>query len=148
MSICFVINKDKLLNFIEIQIQIFADIAAYLQNSVYSIKRKTTLKNSHTLKQKKKKRKKKGFIVLPYFRFAKPDILKSYVLLMADFQKNSSHTNHCCVKMLHRMAFDLGCVGMVFQASLFRVFQKILLSPLAKSERYKVLLKSGKKLDT
>ena len=73
-------------------------------------------------------------------RFAKPDVLKAYVLLIADFQKNSTHTNHCCVKMLHRVAVDLGCVGMVFQASLFRIFQKILLSPLAKSERYKVCI--------
>ncbi|XP_062584373.1 protein timeless homolog [Saccostrea cucullata] len=70
-------------------------------------------------------------------KFGKPEILKSYVLLLADFQKNSVHTNHCVVKMLHRLSVELGFVGMMFQASLFRVFQKILLSPLAKTERYK-----------
>ena len=71
-------------------------------------------------------------------RFAKPEILKPYVVMLGDFQQNTVHTNHCCVKMLHRVAVDLGYVGMVFQASLFRVFQHVLNSPLAKAERYKV----------
>ncbi|KAH3702538.1 hypothetical protein DPMN_077562, partial [Dreissena polymorpha] len=74
-------------------------------------------------------------------KFAKPEILKNYVLLLADFQTNSTHANHCCVKMLHRVAVDLGYVGMVFQASLFRVFQRILNSPLATAERYKEIAK-------
>ncbi|XP_053408285.1 protein timeless homolog isoform X2 [Mercenaria mercenaria] len=74
-------------------------------------------------------------------KFAKPEILKAYVLLTADFQKNSTHTNHCCIKMLHRVAFDLGYVGMLFQISLFRVFQKIMLTPLAKAQRYKEISK-------
>lgn len=73
-------------------------------------------------------------------RFCKGDVLKAYVLLLADFQKNSTHTNHCIIKMLHRISIDLGYMGMVFQASLFRVFQKILLSPLAKAARYKVMI--------
>ncbi|KAL4229316.1 hypothetical protein ACF0H5_012358 [Mactra antiquata] len=74
-------------------------------------------------------------------KFAKPEILKAYVLLLGDFQKNSTHTNHCCVKMLHRIAVDLGYIGMMFQISLFRVFQKILLSPLVKAGRYKEICK-------
>ncbi|XP_060554622.1 protein timeless homolog [Ruditapes philippinarum] len=74
-------------------------------------------------------------------KFAKPEVLKAYVLLTADFQKNSTHTNHCCIKMLHRVAFDLGYIGMLFQISLFRVFQKIMLTPLAKAERYKEIYK-------
>ncbi|XP_052803681.1 protein timeless homolog isoform X2 [Mya arenaria] len=76
-------------------------------------------------------------------KFAKPDILKAYVLLVSDFKHNSTHTNHCCVKMLHRVAVDLHYIGMVFQASLFRVFQKILNTPLARSSRYKELAKFG-----
>lgn len=72
------------------------------------------------------------------YRFGKPEILKSYVLLLADYEKNSVHTNHCAIKMLHRLSVELGFVGMMFQASLFRVFQKIVLSPLAKTERYQV----------
>ncbi|CAC5364082.1 TIMELESS [Mytilus coruscus] len=76
-------------------------------------------------------------------KFCKGDVLKAYVLLLADFQKNSTHTNHCIIKMLHRISVDLGYMGMVFQASLFRVFQKILLSPLAKAARYKEIVKFG-----
>ncbi|XP_063423277.1 protein timeless homolog isoform X3 [Mytilus trossulus] len=76
-------------------------------------------------------------------KFCKGDVLKAYVLLLADFQKNSTHTNHCIIKMLHRISIDLGYMGMVFQASLFRVFQKILLSPLAKAARYKEIVKFG-----
>ncbi|KAJ8307309.1 hypothetical protein KUTeg_015393, partial [Tegillarca granosa] len=76
-------------------------------------------------------------------RFVKPEIMKAYVILLSDFQKNSVHTNHCIIKMLHRVAVDLGYTGMVFQASLFRIFQKIMLSPLAKVERYKEIVKFG-----
>ncbi|KAL5009791.1 hypothetical protein ScPMuIL_012096 [Solemya velum] len=74
-------------------------------------------------------------------KFTKAEVIKVFVLLLADFQKNSTYTNHCIVKMLHRLAIDLGCVGMMFQASLFRVFQQILLSPLAKTTRYKEIAK-------
>lgn len=74
-------------------------------------------------------------------KFGKPEILKAYVLLLADYEKNSVHTNHCVIKMLHRLSVELGFVGMMFQASLFRVFQKIVLSPLAKTERYQEITK-------
>ncbi|XP_022340668.2 protein timeless homolog [Crassostrea virginica] len=74
-------------------------------------------------------------------KFGKSEILKPYVLLLADFEKNSVHTNHCVIKMLHRLSVELGFGGMMFQASLFRVFQKILLSPLAKTERYQEIAK-------
>ncbi|KAK7495634.1 hypothetical protein BaRGS_00013081 [Batillaria attramentaria] len=73
--------------------------------------------------------------------YAKPEILKNYVLLAADFEKNSTHTNHCVAKMLHRIGFDMGYTGMLFQASLFRVFQRIMLGPPAKSPRFKELYK-------
>ncbi|XP_033732500.1 protein timeless homolog isoform X2 [Pecten maximus] len=74
-------------------------------------------------------------------KFSSGNILKCYVLLLADFDKNTTHTNHCVIKMLHRVSVDLGHTGLVFQASLFRLFQRILLSPLAKLDRYKELVK-------
>ncbi|XP_060068073.1 protein timeless homolog [Ylistrum balloti] len=74
-------------------------------------------------------------------KFSSGNILKCYVLLLAEFDKNTTHTNHCIVKMLHRISVDLGHTGLVFQASLFRLFQRILLSPLAKLDRYKELVK-------
>ncbi|XP_046584148.1 LOW QUALITY PROTEIN: protein timeless homolog [Haliotis rubra] len=78
-----------------------------------------------------------GFILT----FSKPEILKAYGILLADFEKNSDHTNHCIIKMLHRVAFDLGYTAMVFQASVFRVFQKVLLGPYAKLSRFREMVK-------
>ena len=72
------------------------------------------------------------------FSYAKPEILKAYVLLAADFEKNSAHANHCVVKMLHRIGFDLGFMGMLFQASLFQVFQRLMHGALARSARFQV----------
>ncbi|XP_021358144.1 protein timeless homolog [Mizuhopecten yessoensis] len=74
-------------------------------------------------------------------KFSTGIVLKCYVLLLADFDKNTTYTNHCVVKLLHRVTVDLGHKGLVFQASLFRQFQRILLSPLAKLERYKEIVK-------
>ncbi|KAK3595063.1 hypothetical protein CHS0354_043159 [Potamilus streckersoni] len=74
-------------------------------------------------------------------KFARPEILKPYVILLGDVKKNSTHTNHCIVKMMHRIAVDFKCLGMMFQASLFRIFQQILLSPLAKTDRFKEIAK-------
>ena len=65
------------------------------------------------------------------------------MVLAADFEKNSAHTNHCVVKMLHRIGFDLGFIGMMFQASLFRVFQKLMLGATAKSARFQVCVCKG-----
>ncbi|KAL3836515.1 hypothetical protein ACJMK2_021941 [Sinanodonta woodiana] len=74
-------------------------------------------------------------------KFSRPEILKPYVILLGDVKKNSTHTNHCIIKMMHRIAVDLKCLGMMFQASLFRTFQQILLGPLAKSDRFKEIAK-------
>ncbi|XP_041372172.1 protein timeless homolog [Gigantopelta aegis] len=73
--------------------------------------------------------------------FAKGDILKGYGLLLADFETNTVHTNHCVLKMMHRIAVDLGYPAMIFQASIFRVFQKILLGPYAKMSQYQELVR-------
>lgn len=58
-------------------------------------------------------------------KFAKPAILKNYTLLLSNFKTNSTHTNHCTIKMMHRIAVDLKQEGMLFQASLFCIFRKI-----------------------
>lgn len=70
--------------------------------------------------------------------YAKPQILKNYILLAADFEKNSAHTNHCIAKMLHRIGFELGYIGMLFQASLFRIFQRIMHGPAAQTAAFQV----------
>ena len=51
--------------------------------------------------------------------------MSSYVTLLKYFDKNGAQVNHCIVKMLHRVGFDLKMYGLLFQASLFRIFQKV-----------------------
>ncbi|XP_050412859.1 protein timeless homolog [Patella vulgata] len=75
--------------------------------------------------------------------FAKSAILKSYGLLLADYKTNTTHTNHCIIKMFHRVSVDLGCVGMLFQASIFRTFQQLMFGPCVKLPRYKEMVKFG-----
>ena len=72
-------------------------------------------------------------------RFASPLVVKAYTLLLQDFPRNSQHTNHCLVKMLHRIAFECKMPGMLFQARLFRVFQKVMLEPAYKTKYFEVI---------
>nr|XP_022919507.1 protein timeless homolog [Onthophagus taurus] len=58
-------------------------------------------------------------------RLAHPKILRACGLALKKFEKNSTLTNHCVIKLMHRIAWDCKMPGMVFQASIFRTFQKI-----------------------
>ena len=40
--------------------------------------------------------------------------------------------------MLHRIGFDCGVIGMLFQASLFKVFQLAMFDPACKAKHFKV----------
>lgn len=64
-------------------------------------------------------------------RFACPTIVRAYTLLLRSYQRNSVHTNHCVAKMLHRLAHDLGMEGLLFQLSLFYLFDRLLNDPAA-----------------
>ncbi|KAK3745597.1 hypothetical protein QZH41_005839 [Actinostola sp. cb2023] len=59
-------------------------------------------------------------------KLASPTILQPYCWLLQFYQENTSKTNHYIVKMLHRIAVDLKMHPMLFQLSLFIVFNKIL----------------------
>lgn len=48
------------------------------------------------------------------------------LILLQQFDKNTDEVNHYVNKMLHRIAWDCKMPGMMFQASMFRVFQRIL----------------------
>ncbi|XP_022243538.1 protein timeless homolog [Limulus polyphemus] len=61
--------------------------------------------------------------------FATTKVVQSYVTLLSGYQKNTPHTNHCIVKMLHRIAWDCRMYGLLFQASAFRIFQNIMHDP-------------------
>nr|XP_039268178.1 protein timeless homolog [Styela clava] len=58
-------------------------------------------------------------------KFSDYKVVQPYVILLAKFKTNSQHTNHCIVKLLHRVCYDLKMYGLLFQASVFRCFQKI-----------------------
>lgn len=63
------------------------------------------------------------------FRLANPGIVQPYCWLLLFYEENNPKTNHYIVKMLHRIAVDLKMYPMLFQLSLFVVFNKILNSP-------------------
>ncbi|XP_053153417.1 protein timeless homolog [Hemicordylus capensis] len=74
----------------------------------------------------------KEFSFLDYMkRFANTNVVKAYVLLFKNYQQNSSHTNHCVVKMLHRIAYDLKMEALLFQLSVFCLFNRLLNDPAA-----------------
>lgn len=65
-------------------------------------------------------------LLLPPHRFANPNIVRPYLLLLKSYSKNTPHTNHCIVRMLHRLAVDLKMDALLFQLSVFNLFNKVL----------------------
>uniref|UniRef100_A0A3Q3VI65 Timeless circadian clock n=1 Tax=Mola mola TaxID=94237 RepID=A0A3Q3VI65_MOLML len=64
-------------------------------------------------------------------RFANPSIVRPYLLLLKSYSKNTPHTNHCIARMLHRLAVNLKMEALLFQLSVFNLFNKILNDPAA-----------------
>ncbi|XP_067832538.1 protein timeless homolog [Heptranchias perlo] len=80
------------------------------------------------------------FNFLDYLRrFANASVVKPYILLLKDYRQNSAHTNHCVVKMLHRVAYDLKMDTLLYQLSVFHLFNHILEDPAASA--YQELVK-------
>ncbi|XP_035633910.1 protein timeless homolog [Oncorhynchus keta] len=75
-------------------------------------------------------------------RFANPNIVRPYLLLLRSYSQNSPHTNHCIARMLHRLAVDLKMDALLFQLSVFCLFNKILGDPAATA--YKELVTFAK----
>ncbi|XP_062323129.1 protein timeless homolog [Osmerus eperlanus] len=75
-------------------------------------------------------------------RFAHSNIVRPYVLLLKSYTQNTPHTNHCITRMLHRLAVDLKMEALLFQLSVFCVFNKILSDPAAAA--YKELVTFAK----
>ncbi|XP_014861898.1 PREDICTED: protein timeless homolog isoform X2 [Poecilia mexicana] len=85
----------------------------------------------------------KEFNILDFIkRFANPGIVRSYLLLLKSYSKNTPHTNHCVARMLHRLAVDLKMDALLFQLSVFHLFNKILSDPAA--DAYKELVTFAK----
>ncbi|XP_067287598.1 protein timeless homolog [Pseudorasbora parva] len=75
-------------------------------------------------------------------RFANPAVVRPYIILLRSYSQNSSHTNHCIARMLHRLAVDLKMEALLYQLSVFSLFNKILGDPAAST--YQELVKFGK----
>ncbi|RZF40683.1 hypothetical protein LSTR_LSTR015022 [Laodelphax striatellus] len=73
-------------------------------------------------------------------RFISEKTLQICGILLEKFETNSVHTNHCIVKLLHRIAVDCGMPAMLFQASLFRIFQRAMSSPNPEHKVCKTIL--------
>lgn len=59
-------------------------------------------------------------------KFCSPKVLEPYCRLLRSFDTNSAETNHCLLKMLYRIAGANKLPAMLFQASLFRTFHKLM----------------------
>ncbi|KAI7789810.1 protein timeless-like protein, partial [Triplophysa rosa] len=64
-------------------------------------------------------------------RFANPNVVRPYFILLRSYSQNSAPTNHCIIRMLHRLAVDLNMEALFYQLSVFCVFNKILEDPAA-----------------
>uniref|UniRef100_A0A8B9JYZ1 Timeless circadian clock n=1 Tax=Astyanax mexicanus TaxID=7994 RepID=A0A8B9JYZ1_ASTMX len=74
--------------------------------------------------------------------FASPNIVRPYLILLRSYATNTPHTNHCVVRMLHRVGVDLKMDALLFQLSVFYLFNKILSDPAASA--YKELVTFAK----
>ncbi|XP_038077743.1 protein timeless homolog isoform X2 [Patiria miniata] len=77
-------------------------------------------------------------------KFSHPEVIRCYVQLLKDYRSNSALTNHCIVKMLHRVSWDCDKTALLFQISLFRIFQKIVNDPIASTTSMKETVKFSK----
>lgn len=78
-------------------------------------------------------------------RFANIKVMMAYSKLFKQYEKNSKFTNHCILKMYHRIGFDSKLPAMFYQASLFRVFLKAMEDPKQDvSESIKEIARFGK----
>ncbi|TMS39159.1 hypothetical protein L596_005729 [Steinernema carpocapsae] len=58
-------------------------------------------------------------------KFGRPEILRWYSLLFADYDKNPSEVNKCILKMMHRIAFDFSEPSRLYHVSVFSTLLNI-----------------------
>ena len=66
------------------------------------------------------------------FRYAMPQILKSFILMMSQYAKNSDFLNRCCMGMFERIAYECHAPQCLYQLSLFNLINKIHKDPLSR----------------
>jgi timeless len=58
--------------------------------------------------------------------FAHVKTIQAYCLLLQNYRQNSSHTNHCIIKMLHRVSIQCRMAPMLYHISVFKTLDEIL----------------------
>ncbi|XP_061544816.1 protein timeless homolog isoform X2 [Phycodurus eques] len=79
-------------------------------------------------------------------KFANPGIVHPYLVLLKSYSKNTPHTNHCIARMLHRVAFDLKMDALLYQLSVFHLFNKILRDAAASAYKELVTFAKAEKM--
>ncbi|GIY76214.1 protein timeless homolog [Caerostris darwini] len=64
-----------------------------------------------------------------YKKYASPKVVIPCCSLLANYQSNSSRTNACLIKLLHKIAWDCKMHALFFQSTVFVTFQKIFEDP-------------------
>ncbi|QQP56772.1 Protein timeless -like protein, partial [Caligus rogercresseyi] len=57
--------------------------------------------------------------------FVNKRVCVPYSVMFANFKSNSAYTNHCVLKMFHRIAFDHKLAAMLFHISIFDTFRHV-----------------------
>lgn len=70
-----------------------------------------------------------SLLSLSLSRFSNNKIVRAYCIVLTNYGSNPTSLNHAAVKMLYRIAFDLKMAPMLYQISIFRIFQSILKEP-------------------
>lgn len=68
-----------------------------------------------------------GFDIQDYIKkLVNKKVVEACCILLGNYKKNSSNTNHCAVKLLHRIGWDCKVPSIMYQASFFITLHKIL----------------------
>ena len=62
-------------------------------------------------------------------RYANPNVIRSYRILLKYYKTNNTATNHAIVRMLYRIAVNLKMIPMFYNLAYFVIFEQILEDP-------------------
>ena len=66
------------------------------------------------------------------FRYSHPKILKSFFLMLGEYEKNSDFLNRCCMSFLERIAYQCQTPQCLYQLSFFNLINKIYKDPMSR----------------
>jgi timeless len=66
------------------------------------------------------------------FRYTNPHILRSFILMLGEYGKNSDFLNRCCMGMFERIAYECHAPQCLYQLSLFNLINKIHKDPMSR----------------